>query len=291
MIENIEDLISKIRTDYSNWNTKTLPWFRGEPNIKDTSLLPNLYRDKVDGTNHDENKLLQQFRMKAPSLGLMNTPPRNQTDQWLFLAQHVRLPTRLLDWTEGLFIALYFALQKHEPVVWMLDPVGLNNLCLQDLGSNKQYDENEFPLTWFSESKSAVTKTDLFDLTKMLYFGRNKIKAGSPHHYLLQGTRNGLGNLNIRGAWEKDTIGTNIPVAILPTYIHNRMNMQKSCFTIHGREKSSLNLQVNSSILKKYVIDPGSVSKMRKDLRIFGITNTSVYPDLDNLSRDLTELF
>jgi len=295
LIKSIEDLISRVKEDYRSWQTKTLPWFRGEPNNepKDepTPLLPTVYRGKKDKPKNYENQLLQQFRMKAPSLGLMNTPPRNQTDQWLFLAQHVRLPTRLLDWTEGLFIALFFALQNNEPVVWMLDPIGLNNLCLKDLGSKEQFDENEFSLTWFSESKSSVTKTDLFDLTKMLFYGKNKIKAGSPNHYLIQGTRNSLGNLNIRGAWEKDAIGSNIPVALLPTYIHIRMNMQKSCFTIHGKVKSSLNIQVNSSILKKYVIDPGSVSKMRKDLRILGITNTSVFPDLDNLSKDLTELF
>ena len=286
MIKSIEDLISKVREDYSGWNTTTLPWFRGEPDNILTPLLPSLYRSKANNSQHNENQLLQQFRMKAPSLGLMNTPPRNHTDQWLFLAQHVGLPTRLLDWTEALFIALFFALLENEPVVWMLDPVGLNRLSCDD-----PIEDNEFPLTWFSEYTSPVKKTDIFDLAQFIKLGENEFLDKYPKHYLKQGLHGNIGLMNIRGAWEKDTIGTRLPVAILPTYVHNRMNTQKSCFTIQGLNKKSLCNQVDSSIIKKYVIDQDNVEEMRNDLRILGITNTSVFPDLDNLSKDLSEIF
>src|SRR5262249_9056498 len=129
------------------------PWFRGEPLSAKTPLLPVLFREPG---KHDENRLLQQFRMKAPSLGLGVIPPRDHTDQWLFLARHVGLPTRLLDWTEGLLVALLFAVcdSRGEPrqaedgaVVWMLDPVKLNDLSTPGQPSR----DNEFPLPWVNE--------------------------------------------------------------------------------------------------------------------------------------------
>ena len=59
---------------------KGKPLFRGEPNVKDTPLLPSLYREKPDGTKHDENILIQEFRRMAPAIGVGLTPIRQETD-------------------------------------------------------------------------------------------------------------------------------------------------------------------------------------------------------------------
>ncbi len=246
-IGSIRTYVNSILRDYYSWETETRPWFRGEP-ISDTPLLPKLYRPNPDGSNYNENRIVQDFRRMAPSLVQDFTPARSDIDLWLFLMQHVGVPTRLLDWTEGAFIALYFALTEKKPVVWMLNPVELNKLSA---GSN--IPENAFPLTWFRPPDGSIN----------------------------------IGTENIRAAWELGKTPIDLPVAIKPTYIHPRMNAQKSCFTAHGTLKKSLSEIVPSSILKKYVIMPSKKAKLSKELALFGITASNIFPDLDGLGQEL----
>jgi hypothetical protein len=98
--------------------------FRGEPK-SDTALLPTLYREVLAPY---ENPLLQMFRSRAAGYHDV-VPDFWVTDQWLFLARHAGLPTRLLDWTEGALIGLHFALKHEEPVIWMLNPLELNDFA------------------------------------------------------------------------------------------------------------------------------------------------------------------
>jgi hypothetical protein len=59
--------------------------------------------------------------------------PQNSWE-WYFLMQHSGAPTRLLDWTEGALIALYFAVRNKldatDAAVWVLDPWSLNEHVL-----------------------------------------------------------------------------------------------------------------------------------------------------------------
>jgi hypothetical protein len=100
-IRSVEDFVEAVRKDSAFWHPKEPRWFRGEP-IVNTALTPTLYRD---GFAPHENGLLQMFRARATGFH-QAVPAREHTDQWLFLARHARLPTRLLDWSEGALIAL-----------------------------------------------------------------------------------------------------------------------------------------------------------------------------------------
>jgi hypothetical protein len=247
VVSSVEEFIGAVRDDSREWQQNV--WFRGEPGDVEMPLLPKLYRPRRwDGGKHDENKLLQTFRMKAPIITAHPCPDVEATDQWLFLAQHVGVPTRLLDWTESALIGLYFALLEPVPVVWMLPPFALNQKSDENAGE-------EFPLTWFRPEQ-----------------GIN------------------IGSTNIGGAWTKDRDGVPLPVAVQPTNIHPRMSVQRSCFTVHGKDKGSVVNQV-PTLLKRYDIEPSNRNAMWKDIRLLGISHSTVWPDLDGLARELRKLY
>jgi hypothetical protein len=199
-IQSVEGLIKAVREDSSSWHPKEPRWFRGEPDI-DTALIPMLYRH---GFTPHENALLQMFRARAT--GFQDAVPmREHTDQWVFLARHAGLPTRLLDWSEGALIALHFALKETNPVVWMLNPLDLNDLSYNHCSTSHP---REFPLLWHDPGPS--WSNPAFE--------------------------------NLRGAWEQNRRGVLLPVAIYPTYVHARLRGQRSCFTIHGTDKNRTRL-------------------------------------------------
>jgi len=103
--------------------------------------------------------------------------------------------------------------------------------------------------------------------------------------------RSNIGNVNIRRAWGERDQGTELPGAIHPTSIHPRITAQKSCFTIHGNKELPLSTLVGERVLKSYVVDPKSAGRIRADLRMSGISYSTIFPDLDGLAVDLESWF
>ena len=106
-----------------------LVWFRGQKRA-DWPLLPNIARPtpaRPDGSMDLEIPALKRFKQNAGAF--LQRLPQDEWE-WIFLMQHHRGLTRLLDWTESPLVALYFALDDCEDdvegVVWCLDPISLN---------------------------------------------------------------------------------------------------------------------------------------------------------------------
>lgn len=257
-IRNVEEFVQAVRSDREKWGGTAYAWFRGEPESTQP-LLPKLYRRRRGRPlfRDFENQLLQSFRVKAGSFSDRPVPDRKNTDQWLFLAQHVGLPTRLLDWTESALVGLWFALRERKPIVWMLNPLELNRLSVSTKKGIVAVGTDQFPLTWFTPKDGRIN----------------------------------IGHESVRAAWEQRFSKIDLPVAITPTYVHPRMSAQRSCFTIQGRLERPLSDLVPRTVLKRYIVEPRAIPGLKRDLNMLGVMQATAFPDLDGLAAELASLF
>ncbi len=130
LITSLEEYFKFIELIKNEYFTTPNLWYRGINKAK-YNLVPGLYRypDLCDDTDC-ENCMRSEFIHKAKSI--IKDHQNFSQWEWYQIMQHYGLPTRLLDWTEGHLIALYFAVRDPEnteiPSVWVLDPFKLNLL-------------------------------------------------------------------------------------------------------------------------------------------------------------------
>ncbi len=116
-------------------------WYRGVRRANTHTLLPTLYRRPTFTGFVElaqlEQELIATFRHRSPPF--VERLPSDDLEL-LFLMQHHGMPTRLLDWSENPYAALFFAVVEgnHEEnpedsAVWVLDPVALNRKSLMHM--------------------------------------------------------------------------------------------------------------------------------------------------------------
>lgn len=227
------------------------PWFRGQQRAH-WGLSPKLYREYGDyrSIRNDcvEDEIREEFATRAPNLS--EAPIKGGSWDWYFLMQHFGAPTRLLDWSEGALIALYFAVRDnpgyYDAAVWVLDPYELNK---RSIGL-----EEVIP-----PSEPGVTARD-----------QKRIEAWLPARFSRRSKLPGT------------------PVAVYPTHTMRRISAQRSCFTIHGEDGAGLDKLEGSRCLVKIVIPSDKVSRIRRELETSGIDEATIFPDLDGLGRTVS---
>lgn len=141
--------IKYIETEIENWNqiytlNKSFfyPYvFRGQANSR-WNLKTSIERKSddfrktytVSGFNTEEKWMLHEFKRKF-HLYSKNIIDTNDKFEWLAIMQHYGAPTRLLDFTQSIYIAIYFAIidSNSESSIW-----GVNRYILRDKLLEKQ---------------------------------------------------------------------------------------------------------------------------------------------------------
>jgi hypothetical protein len=102
-------------------------WWRGQSrNVACWRLVPGIFRKPR--SRAEQEQLMLEFKRRAQTR-YPKCPPFNDNAAWVFLMQHYRMVTRLLDWTESPLVALYFAVNAHsrdDGRLWAFSPFGHN---------------------------------------------------------------------------------------------------------------------------------------------------------------------
>lgn len=228
-------------------------WYRGCRD-KDYKLRPTLYRHtsktKIEEISALETELTTRFVQR--SLPFLQ---RSLTDDWdkLFLMQHYGVPTRLLDWSENPFVAIYFALtgaelKKTDASVWMCDPIGWNQAALDHISyKGGVLDES-----------SQLLRT---------YAPGTPVSQIPMQPIMIYGTYNSPRIVAQRGGFALFGQGT------------------EPMEDVFKQDKFP------SPILRRVVIAKEKVEEIRESLFRKGFTESVVFPDLDGLAKEIRRVF
>ncbi|NOU20106.1 MAG: FRG domain-containing protein [Bacteroidales bacterium] len=303
-------------------------WFRGQPrccfNLEPTLFREKVYkelvcRDRIKNTNcidgirtlsyYTETSMLKHFMLRS-NIDYLKI---DSTLDWLCLMQHHGIPTRLLDWTESILIALYFAVREKnecDGYIFALNGARLNKITRIGKPRKALCTPDSVDVVLRAELSNAHSlKTLISNLRKknlLNYVCENITDLDLIKK--LKGFKTYNNDLVLEGNVKDLIVKLSLPIAFFPARKNDRMANQLSVFTLSGGKAYDKEIVKNfgnsifyepkglveldneiknepnylsRKFLKCFKIPGDSKLKIREQLKRVGIHDGSMYPELE----------
>ncbi len=248
-VNGLQGLLEKVIEINAHLGQDRFLWYRGL-SCADYGLVPKIMRDgkTPEEIFEREKRLLTRFRQRS----MAYWPAGYPQDDWehLFAMQHFGMPTRLLDWSENLFVATYFALadvpaapHASTPTVWCVDPIAWN--------------------------RSTPLLAEFGDLIQVLTTADDDLDAYRP---------------------DTTKRRPKSPLAMFGAHNSARIVAQRGTFMVWGNDTHPLETFAEEQDATLWKLElGGNQAELATSLRLLGFGETMVFPELPSLGRELTK--
>ncbi|MGI2137970.1 FRG domain-containing protein [Shewanella baltica] len=288
-----------------NIDDSTTYWFRGHSNCS-FQLIPSIFRPLKDENgnvtgHYDEAKLLKEFIRIHPEA----RDKHRDNLELLTYAQHYGLPTRLLDWTTNLLVAIFFACKDNvdkDAHLVIYKP----NIYL-DLGFDPEHVDFKIKLYGELPALNVDKNAELFFIKdKFISFLKECRMSGTingqsanecsihtndkePELELVMTSHNKENFKNV--------FSDSVPYT--PIILNERLRRQHGCFTLHGGKRANGRLILPIISMEEEVYfhtnertDKILINKEEKPLILqqllkLGINEASIFPELEYQTKSI----